>query len=395
MDRNTRETYKRGALFVVPVMLIVGCRVGARACIALSKGDDRRAQSEAIDKKAEADKELAIAAANAAADREQRRRARSIPKAESGWAATTIATAQQVPDALAANADVVAWLSTRSGEVVVAPRAGGKPRVVATGRKLPLRRHVQGLALANGWVYWVAGDGIERAKLDGGEPEVVLSNSEGVTAIAVEKDTVWFTRTLDPTRDEDDEPTGGLYQLTAGKKAAKAVRVLAAEQPCGIALDDKAAYVIETLQIRRAPKTGKAEPKTLVKGSQRLGCSVAVDEKDVYWTMPSEDSLLHAKKIDGSGTVAVSVRKRPWNVVVDRGYAYVLAETSPQALGELGSVFRVAVRADPGSEAALPAAIVTDRVGLSSIAASGGTAFVARFDEAETDGTIEAVSEKN
>ena len=150
--------------------------------------------------------------------------------------------------------------------------------------------------------------------------------------------------------------------------------------------------VIEDQQIWRLLKSAK-EGKTLVKGGDRLGCSLAVDDTSVYWTIPQADSVMRAKKTDGSAQgVLAFVRKRPWNVVVDRGYAYVLTETSPQALGELGSVFRVALRADPGSETALPLALVVDRVGLNSIAAAGGTAFLAGYDENESDGVVEELT---
>jgi hypothetical protein len=291
------------------------------------------------------------------------------------------------------NADVVAWLSTRSGEVVVAPRSGGASRVVAKQQKLPGRRHLQGLALQGAWVYWITTQGDEdgavmRAKTDGGDPETVIGGLGGLTALATDDKNVYFARSLRESRLEDGAVTGGVWKLPNGKKDPHLV--VAAERPCAIALDDQAVYVAETLQIWRAPKTGA--PKTIVTGSDRLGCSLAVDDKFLYWTLPSDDSLMRAKKTDGSAPSALAfLRKRPWNVVVDRGYAYALTETSPQAFGELGSVFRVPLRAEIGSQAAIPEALVVDRIGLNSVAASNGFVAFADYNESELDGTVTSV----
>lgn len=412
MDKHTKAIYKRGALFVVPVVLIVGCRIGLRACVAISNDADRQMTRERDDQlAAEARRAADLAAAQATSEATQRARARAVPTAAPGSALSPIATGQQVPDALAVDAEHVAWLSTRSGDVVVANRAGGAPRVVAKNQKLPQRRHVQGLALAGGYVYWITStlpttpadeeDGaLQRIKLSaepGAEPEVLLTGLGGVSAVAVDKDSVYFARSLRVSRDEDGGATGGVWRLrldkqgkplASGTGAENPKQLLAAERPCGIAVDDVAVYAVETNKLWRAPKAGGAA-KPLVAGQDRLSCAVAVDEANVYWTIPSDDSLMRAKKTDGSEVgVAAFVRKRPMNVVVDRGYAYVLAETSPQALGELGSVFRVALRSD----VLVPQALVTDQVGLQSLAASTGFVAFSAFNEAESDGVVTAIA---
>lgn len=396
MNRQTAAIYKRGALFVVPALLIVGCKVLPRACVALMKEDARQSRMDDLNRQAEAQKQAELAVASAVQDQKQRTVARSAPSAGAGWQTKPVASAQQVPDALAVNADFVAWLSTRSGEVVVAPRSGGAARVVAKQQKLPMRRHVQGLALSSGYVHWITtgkddDDGaVMRAKLDGGEPETLLAGVGGLAAIAGDEKNVYFARSLRTSREEDGAATGGVWRLANGKKEPKLV--VAAERPCAIALDDQAVYAAETLQIWRAPKAGGAA-KTIVSGGDRLGCSVAVDDKFLYWTLPGDDSLMRAKKSDGSSPSALAfLHKRPWNVVVDRGYAYALTETSPQAFGELGSVFRVPLRAELGTQAATPEAVVVDRVGLNSVAASGGFVVFADYNESESDGTITSVT---
>lgn len=187
MDKHTKAIYRRGAMFVVPIALIVGCRVGLRACVAIGKSDRRSVDEELRRQDEQARKAAELAAAMATSEATQRARTRTIPTATKGSVLTPIASGQQVPDALAVDADVVAWLNTRAGEVVVAPRAGGASRIVAKNQKLSQRRHLQGLALSGGYVYWFTTtpatseneDGaIVRIKTDAdgsAEPEVVLS----------------------------------------------------------------------------------------------------------------------------------------------------------------------------------------------------------------------------
>ena len=406
MDKHTKAIYQRGAMFVVPIALIVGCRVGLRACVALDRSDRRSSIDDEIRRQEEQRKAAELAQAMATSETTQRKRSRAIPTATKGSVLAPIASAQQVPDALAVDNEVVAWLNTRAGEVVVASRTGGAPRVVAKNQKLPQRRHVQGLALSGGWVYWFTAiapgseseDGtLLRIKTDAGEgtePEVVLSELGGISAITADKDSVYFARGRRVSRDEDGGATGGVWRLRLDKKGAplkdaKNPKLLvAAERPCAIAVDDASVFTVEQLKLWRAPKNG-GEAKPIVNGSERLGCALAVDETNVFWTIPSDDSLMKAKKTDGSGIgVAAFVRKRPTNVVVDRGYAYVLTETSPQALGELGSIFRVALRTDQ----LVPTPLVTDQVGLQSVAASGGFVAFASYNEAETDGVVMSIA---
>jgi hypothetical protein len=386
--------------------LIVGCRVGLRACVAIGKSDRRSSIDEEIRRQDEARKAAELAQAMATSEATQRARTRTIPTATKGSVLAPIASGQQVPDALAADADVVAWLNTRAGEVVVASRSGGAPRVVAKNQKLSQRRHLQGVALAGGWIYWFTTTPATSADEDGAlvriktdadgssEPEVVLKDLGGINAVATDKDSVYFARSRRVSRDEDNVPTGGVWRLRLDKKGVpvkdpKNPKLLvAAERPCAIAVDDAAVFTVEQLKVWRAPKNG-GEAKAIVSGGDRLGCGLAVDEANVFWTVPSEDSLMKAKKTDGTGVgVAAFVRKRPMNVVVDRGYAYVLTETSPQALGELGSIFRVALRSDQ----LVPAPLVTDQVGLQSVTASNGFVAFAAYNEAETDGVVMSIA---
>ena len=402
MDRHTLAIYKRGAVVVLPVLAIVGCRVGLRACVAVNRADRSHRVDDTLARQAEAQRNADLAAAQAASEATQRARTRLVPTAARGSRAVPIASAQQVPDALAVDAQNVAWLATRSGDVVVAPRAGGGPKIVAKDQKLPQRRHVQGLALAGGYVYWMttspqedAEDGaILRVRLgtDGAEPEVIASGLGGLSALLVDKDSVYYARSLRLSRNEDGEPTGGVYRLDLGPKGTKPTKparlLFAAERPCALAIDDTSIYAVEPLEVWRAPKKG-GEAKAIVKGGDRLACTVAVDTESVYWTIPGDDSVMRAKKTDGTGVGVVAfARKRPTSIVVDQGYAYVLAETSPQALGELGSIFKVALR----SERITPQALITDQVGLGSVAASAGYVVFSGYNEAETDGTVVALA---
>ena len=196
---------------------------------------------------------------------------------------------------------------------------------------------------------------------------MIASGLGGLSALLVDKDSVYYARSLRLSRNEDGEPTGGVYRLDLGPKGTKPTKparlLFAAERPCALAIDDTSIYAVEPLEVWRAPKKG-GEAKAIVKGGDRLACTVAVDTESVYWTIPGDDSVMRAKKTDGTGVGVVAfARKRPTSIVVDQGYAYVLAETSPQALGELGSIFKVALR----SERITPQALITDQVGLGSV----------------------------
>jgi len=416
LDKHTKAIYKRGALFIVPILAVVGCRVGLRACVALQKTDRRHEREQAMNEQYEQEQAAALATALATASAKQQARARSLPTAEPGSVLAPVATAQQVPDALVADADSVAWLATRAGEVMVAPRAGGPAHVVARAQKLPQRRHAQATALAFGWVYWttstLTADGEEdgaifraRTSSDGTtEPEVVVSDIGGVSALAIDKDGLYFARSLRVSRDEEGNPSGGVFRVRldkegrAVKDADGPEKLLAAERPCAIAVDDAAVFAVEPLKVWRAPKSSpKPAPnkkageatKAIVTSADRLGCSVAVDDANVYWTVPGDDSLMRAKKTDGSRLDVVAfVRKRPAMVVVDRGYAYVLAETSPQGLGEMGSIFRVPIR----SEHPVAQALVTEQVGLMSVAAYKGFVAFSMYNDAESDGLVMSIA---
>lgn len=406
MDRNTKKIYLRGAVFVVPVLLFAGCRILPRACIALADRDARRmgpaytAPVTGEDLEADRvrrDREAANAAAMARA--REKKPAQGIPAAD-GFKTAPIASAQQMPDAVVMDGDNVAWLSTHAGEVVIAPRAGGAPRVVAKDQKLSQRRHNQALALGGGWVYWLTapkeeGEGaVMRAPIAGGAPETVAEHLEGLTAIVAEKENVWFARSPRVTR--DDEGDGGVLGGVWLLKKDGPVRVVAAEMPCALAVDEKNVYVVDASQIWRGPKLpGKkvVAPTKLTTASQRLGCSVAVDKEHVYWTIPGDDAVMRAKKTDGTQPRALGfIRSRPTNVAVDGGYAWVLTETRPKALGEQGGVFRIALRADLGSGAAVPQAVIVDQVGLNSIATQGGHAIFTSYDQSENDGKVTRVA---
>ena len=403
MDRHTLAIYKRGAIVVLPVMAIVGCRVGLRACVAVNRSERSHQRDDTRAQQAEEQRSADLAAAQAASEATQRARARQVPTAARGSRAVPIASAQQVPDALAVDAQNVAWLATRSGDVVVASRGGGAPKIVAKDQKLPQRRHVQGLSLAGGYVYWMtstpteddAEDGSNlrvRLGTDSAEPEVVASGLGGISALLVDKDSVYYARGLRVSRNDEGVPTGGVYRLELGPKGQKPTKparlLFAAERPCALAVDEAGVYAVEPLKLWRVPKA-KGEARALVNGSDRLACTVAVDGESVYWTIPGEDSVMRAKKTDGTGVGVVAfTRKRPTSIVVDQGYAYVLAETSPQALGELGSIFKVALR----SERLTPQALITDQVGLGSVAASAGYVVFSGYNEAETDGTVVALA---
>ena len=382
VDRNSKTAYKRGAWIVLPVMLIVGCRVGLRACVSASRHRPDESTFTPV-------------ALPPPTPTPERPRPKQVVAAD-GFTSKEIATGQAMPDDLVLSASHVAWLRTRSGDVVVAPRAGGEAKTIAQNLTLVRRRHAQALALSATHAYWITNEGNEngrvmRAPLEGGATETLAEGIGGLTAIALDKDDVYFGVHHPAMNDDDAGVRSGVYRIRPGKKP---VPVFEGVAPCGIAIDDKTIYVIEELGLTRIPKTGhQLGQKQIVPATERLGCSVVVDDENVYWTVPSSDLFMRAKKTTGAEVASTKVRKRPWNVVVDGGYAYVLTELSSDSFGELGSIYKIAVRASATSETALPKAIVVDRVGLNGLAANGGSIFFTAWNESETDGTVVAVTE--
>lgn len=381
MDRNTKATYKRGAWVVLPITLFIGCRVGLRACVSASRSHSDYASTRPLEI---APPELPTSTAPRP----------KVTTPADGFAVHDIATAQALPDDLVTNGKEIAWLRLRSGEVAVSA-AGAAAKVIAHDQKLVRRRHAQGLALSATHAYWITSEAVMRAPLDGSaEPETVVEHVSGLTVIALDKDDVYYGVSRPVMEESDAGVASGVYLLEPKKKPRL---VFEGDSPCGVAVDAKAMYVIEEMGIWRIPKTGRVTDKSghkqIAPPEERTGCSIAVDDDQVYWTAPSSDLFVRAKKLTGADRANVRVTKRPYNVVIDRGYAYVLTETSSAGFGELGSIYKIAVRADATSETAQPKAIMNDRAGLNGLAVSLGSIYFAAYNDAELDGTVAGLRE--
>lgn len=384
MRRETWDTYKYGLVAVVPVALI-GLRVCTKFVLYAEKTEARHDQVEqerVIEKK--------LADLEAAREQEARgmERAKLLPKASTDAKSDALAAGQAMPAAVATDKEHVYWLNLKSGDVMALGLGGGEPKqpkVLAHAQKLVHQRHAQTLAAADGTAYYLTDSALEKVSAGGGEPEVLVDDLASPTALAIDKKTLFFcalASNADAGSDTDDGgPSGGLYQLAPHAKAAKLVAKF--EHPTAVALDASYAYVVDASSVVRIPKAG-GEPLVLASSTGRFGTTLAVDQHDVYYTLPSDDSVMKTKKQGGSDSAVVAMeRERPVAVALFGDSLYSLTETAPQALGEMGTVWRA--RTDGAGS---PEALVIDQPGLNDLAVAEGEVYYTTWDEDADDGHV-------
>lgn len=388
MKPETAAIYKRGAIILVPLAAI-----GLRFCVYAAGKSTPRPHPDpvAIGGKTdpELQREIDLAIASAEHEKMARKRAAAMPTAAPGASSDVVAAGVPLPDAIAVDDENVYWTSTTSGAVQAAPRGGGPAVTLSKGHKMLFPRHAQVLAVAGGSVYFATRDGrgygaVMRVPAAGGDAEALTPEVLGITSLAARGKDVVFTRAATgASRDPDGNPSGGLYRALGKGEDPKLLVPL--ERPCASALDGKAAFAVDALAIVGVPVAG-GEPERVVRSVARLGCALVVDEKDLYYVVPGDDSVMRAPK-DGSGARVFAVqRSRPSALALDGDFVYSLTESAPQALGEMGTVYRT--RRGGGASAAL----VIDEVGLNGVGAAGGAAFYTRYDESEADGRVVRVA---
>jgi len=388
MKPETAAIYKRGAFILIPLTAI-----GLRFCVyAVGKSTPRTYPDPVTvgQPDPELQRQLDLAIASAEHEKMARKRAAAIPTAAPGSSSDVIAAGVPLPDAVAVDDKNVYWMSTTSGAIQAAPRVGGPAVTLTKGHKMLFPRHSQVLAVAGGNVYFATRDGrgygaVLRVPAGGGDAEPLTADLEGITSVAARGKDVVFTRAATgASRDPDGNPTGGLYRV--GAKGEEPKLLVPLERPCASALDGKAAFAADQQTIVGVPVAG-GEPERLVRSPSRLGCALVADDKDVYYVVPGEDSVMRAPK-DGSGASVFAVqRRRPSALALDGDFVYSLTESAPQALGEMGTVYRTRRGAREGSTA-----LVTDEVGLNGLGAAGGGVFYTRYDEIEADGKVVRVA---
>lgn len=388
---ESRAIYKRGLVVLVPLTL-AACAAALKFGAATSALDDTKSAEQAAAAASETARRRADEARAAKEEQQRRdeaadqrqRELRGLIETAPTFTAEEIAKPPSKPDAIALDASYVAWLSSRSGEVAIAPRGGGDIKVVATGELLSAGRTI---ALGNGYVYWLTqGDegAVRRARLPDGAPETLLATGYGLSALALDGEAVYFARVT-----YEDDGSSGVFQLPRGANAAR--RLLTPETAvCAIAVDGSAVYAVAHTHLWRAPKDGGAR-RAIAEAEHALGCSVWVDDEHVYWVEEATDRVLRDdKRRGGAKRVIATIPNRPTNLVTDRGFLYVTAEDSPGGFGDIAGVFRVPLRGAPGGDAGVDTAeeVLRQRRGLSGIAARDGEVYAVDFDSVDSIGAV-------
>jgi sugar lactone lactonase YvrE len=429
MRSDSSAIYKKGAIALLfPVS--VGLIFGARACLRYQlRSSERAAVQRELDMRREIEelgveidqRERAERRAGRPARRESGIGARSAElPAPASQPTREVATGQGQPDAIVADRTHVYWVNTIAGELVAAARATGsdadagaapEPKVLA--RELPLLspRHAPTLAHDDTHLYFVTsgtregrGDDGAVMKLPkkGGTPVTLASGQPSPNAIAVRGNTVVWVRNAPKTDalpmprpdaaraggPDAGEDGGEAAVVRASTAGAKATVLATAKRPCGLALDDTHAYFIEQTKpagVVRVPLRGGAKERIVTSGGS-LGCALAVTKDRVFWTIPNDDTVMTATK-DGSETdVFAFVKSRPAALVATERALFVLAEATPHALTDAGTLYEV-----PFEEASSPRVLATDQPGPNGLTVLGNDVFFTSWSQENEDGQVRAL----
>lgn len=389
-DSNTWNTYKRGAVVLVPLAL-VALQITSRACRHISAnevahGDQIRAR---IHKDMQRSAEERIEEVNAKA------RAERLPPSHPQWG-TPIATGQSAPSALVVDKTHVYWLNVGKREVVKAPRAAGPLSVLASKQTLVDKPHARTLAIDGEAVYWLTegntkGDkgAIMRVPKAGGEPKAIVDAQMGLNSIAIRDGYVFWISGPSLNHESDAEPRpGSLFRMKLPE--GRTENLSTAADPCGLSLDGTHVYWVDTdartLSINRTPRGG-GDTETIVRSTSRLACNIVVDKTHVYWIDKSNDTLMRATK-SGEGQTKLAVLRRSLSSLAIRP-ASVIAVTDrlPASIDGSGGIFQV-----PKAGQKLPERLNDNQIGVNDLVVEGDELFWTRWSESEGDGSVMRVT---
>ncbi len=248
----------------------------------------------------------------------------SVPT--SGGTPTTVATNQDYPWAIAADANNVYWTNydndgagsggmTSSGAVLQAPIGGGSVTTLAMGLEDPY-----GIAVDASNVYFTtyAGDRVKSVPIGGGTVVTLAQGLSSPCYIAVSGGDAYWTNYGDGT--VQSIATGGTSPGTPTTLATDAAKQYAN----GIAVSGSTVFFVATNSpgaVWTVPTTGGT--KTVLANMQTNAWGLATDGTNVYWTTNNDPGgLVSVPVAGGTATTLASELHNPTAVAADSTGVY-------------------------------------------------------------------------
>jgi hypothetical protein len=185
------------------------------------------------------------------------------------------------------------------------PKSGGEPEAYA-----PEQEGLSALVLDQDYAYWSGGEGLVRMPKAGGKPQVVVTGLAPPVGLGVDGQNLYWYSAI----------TGDL--MKAPKKGGKPKPFHSEELTLhSFFVDQGDLYWTfgsdKKAEIRRAAAAGK--PAKVV-GGQSIPIELATDDRYVYWT--TGDQVVRAPKDGGEAQVVVAKTDRSIGVAVDGAAVY-------------------------------------------------------------------------
>lgn len=241
-----------------------------------------------------------------------------------GGTAALIASNLFAPRGVAVDGDNVYWVNLEDDRVMMAPKAGGEPVVIATGQS------GRDIAVDATYVYWTNTTGeVMKAPLDqSAAPAVIYAGPEGPDGIALDGERVYWANRLtgEVSTAPFDNPSGASVELFSGPAG-----------PTDLVVDATHVYWSnhETGEVMKAPLTGDGSSATLIAQGQLDPFGLAVDATHLYWANYGDGvsgQVVMAPLQGGEAVVLVEGQPGPRRIAVDEAAIYWTNHDSGQLM---------------------------------------------------------------
>ena len=233
-----------------------------------------------------------------------------------------VAKGQDRPIAVAVTPTAVVWVNagTRTdgklergkGTIMTADKAGGAPRVLASGQTLP-----DSVRVDDAYAYWTTEYDLRRVPLAGGKDSLVFEGNETFGS-PVDFDFIGDRVAIGLVHPDG----GGLYFVDkAGGKAELRLPVAGGVGAIAGGVDAVFAYARERQTLGRVP-IGPGEPTTIA--TDLISCaSMIIDGGKLYWTAPAQGKVWVVPVDGDKPSVFYGDGRRPWGLAQDAAYFYL------------------------------------------------------------------------